>query len=74
MPVIVNQAFARKYFQGINVLGKEFGTDDRGSTNNLRKLSGYVIVGVVQDAKYNNLRREIAPTVYAPLTGAIFNI
>jgi len=69
VPVIVNQEFARKYFQGVNVLGKEFGADDGGDTDNPRKHSGYVIVGVVQDAKYNNLRREIAPTMYAPLTG-----
>ena len=28
-----------------------------------------MIVGVVQDAKYSSLRREIDPTMYVPLTG-----
>jgi len=30
---------------------------------------GWEIVGVVGDAKYDNLRREVAPTIYAPFTG-----
>jgi hypothetical protein len=28
--------------------------------------AGWTIVGVVRDAKYNDLRREIHPTMYVP--------
>ncbi len=34
-----------------------------------RKSPGYQIVGVVGDAKYNSLRREIKPTFYSPNIG-----
>src|SRR5450631_1880782 len=41
-PVIVNEAFARKYFNNVNVLGQRF---DYG-----RSLHHQVIVGVASDA------------------------
>ncbi|HKW90063.1 MAG TPA: ABC transporter permease [Candidatus Acidoferrales bacterium] len=56
-PVIVNQTFLAKYLGKENPLGKPF---NHGQ---------YVIIGVVRDAKYNSLRREINPTMYAPQTG-----
>jgi len=62
-PVIVNQAFGEKYPGKENPLGKRF--DDRAGTANPR----YEIVGVVRDAKYNDLRREIHPTMYTPQSG-----
>ena len=65
---MVNQSFAKKFFPGLNPLGQHFGADD-GSEPNHEPQPGYEIVGVVQDAKYNNLRREIHPMVYVPLTG-----
>ncbi|HJX84561.1 MAG TPA: FtsX-like permease family protein, partial [Candidatus Angelobacter sp.] len=46
-----------------------FGETDGSDPDRPEKDPGYVIVGVVQDAKYNNLRRDIDPTMYAPLTG-----
>jgi len=68
VPVVVNEALIRKYFPQTNPIGIRFGasvaTDaDPGSS------PGWQVVGVVGDAKYNNLRREIAPTIYAPFTG-----
>ena len=59
--VIVNQAFARKYFPGGDPLGRRFERgDDVG-------WAPQQIVGVVVDAKYNSLRETPSPTVYEPL-------
>jgi predicted permease len=60
--VVVNQTFARTYFPGENVLGKRFeriGDDPQPVAQE--------IVGVIRDAKFNNLREAPAPTVYEPL-------
>lgn len=69
VPAVVNQLFAHKYYPGVNVLGQAFGENDGSDPDDPNKDPGYLIVGVVQDAKYNNLRREIDPTMYVPLTG-----
>lgn len=69
MPVVVNQIFAKKYYPGVNVLGQQFGENDGSDPDDPNKDPGYIVVGVVQDAKYNNLRREIDPTMYVPLSG-----
>ncbi|HYL75027.1 MAG TPA: ABC transporter permease [Bryobacteraceae bacterium] len=60
--VVVNQTFARTYFPGENILGKrfeKFGDDP--------KPVAQEVVGVIRDAKFNNLREAAAPTVYEPL-------
>jgi predicted permease len=68
VPVIVNEALVRKYFPQTNPIGIRFG--DHAATDAEPGASpGWEIVGVVGDAKYSNLRREIAPTIYAPFTG-----
>src|SRR2546429_9866708 len=63
-PVIVNQAFVQKYLGKENPLGKQFGEAD--AAENHPALSGYEIIGVVRDAKYNSLRREIHAMIYTP--------
>src|SRR5579863_579614 len=68
-PVIVNQAFVHKVYPHVNPLGQQFGEDDGSDPDNPRKNPGYLIVGVVQDAKSNVLRSEINPTMYEPLAG-----
>jgi predicted permease len=66
---VVNQAFVRQYYPGVNPLGQHFGFDDGSSDpDRPQKEPGYIIVGVVGDAKYNSLRRDIEPTTYVPLT------
>ncbi len=54
--VVVNQAFARKYFPETNPLGQ------------VLKVKGndadWQIVGVCQDTKYTGVKDEIPPTVY----------
>jgi|HubBroStandDraft_1064217.scaffolds.fasta_scaffold25046_1 predicted permease len=62
--VIVNQAFVTKYLGKENPLGKRFG-ESAGDANGPAS-PGYEIIGVVRDAKYNDLRREIHATMYTP--------
>ena len=63
-PVIVNQTFARKYFGGVEVLGRQFsyllGPGPRPT----------MIIGVVADANYYNLRKGADPIVYLPIQGS----
>jgi predicted permease len=68
-PAIVNQAFVRKYFPTRNVIGQRFGQAEANPENGSPKSPGWEIVGVVADAKYNQLRREVAPTTYVPNSG-----
>jgi predicted permease len=59
--VVVNEAFARRYFAGETPLGRHFSRVDRDN------LVDQEIVGLARDAKYNSLRETTAPTVYVPL-------
>jgi len=63
--VIVNQAFARQFFPGEDALGKRFERMVDDDAN----YGAQEIVGVVRDAKYNNLREAAAPTIYQPAGG-----
>jgi predicted permease len=67
MPVIVNQAFLAKYLEKENPLGKRFG--DSPAQNGEPAQAGYEIIGMVRDAKYNDLRQEVSPTMYVPQSG-----
>jgi putative ABC transport system permease protein len=62
--VVVNQAFVRRYSSGQNILGRPF-----EKTNDDGHPSSQEIVGVVRDAKFNNLREGTQPTVYEPMRG-----
>jgi predicted permease len=53
---IVNETFARQFFNGVSPVGRSF---DRGH-------SRYQVVGVVHDAPYRNLREPILPVAYVP--------
>jgi predicted permease len=59
---IVNRAFARRYFGGDEAVGRRF--EQQGDDPQPVSLT---IVGVVADARYNNLREPIGPTVYTSL-------
>ncbi len=72
MAAVVNQAFARQFFPEQEALGQRFQRmiDDDGHFGDLE------IVGVVRDARYNNLREPEAPTVYQPIrgVGSVFEV
>ena len=64
---IVNQAFVKQYIKGRDPIGLRLGGDGV-------KDPHWVIVGVVGDTKFQDLRSTDAPTTYVPLTerGATF--
>jgi len=62
---IVNQALARKFFPGLNPIGKTLHEDPPKPGE---PSPAYVIVGVVKDAKYESLREEAIPTAFFPIT------
>jgi hypothetical protein len=57
--VVVNQAFARRFFPNENPVGKRFGFSESD-------VNGVEIVGLVKDVKYARQREDIPPTVYSP--------
>jgi putative ABC transport system permease protein len=59
--VIVNQAFVRRYFPGQSPLGMQFSRQEENKT-----WIPQVIVGIVRDARYNDLREAPPATVYVP--------
>jgi len=69
VPVIVNKRFVRKYFPKVNVLGQHFGQAEANAATGELKNPGWVIVGVVSDAKYQDLQSAIDPTMYVPSSG-----
>jgi predicted permease len=73
-PVIVNQAFVEKYVGKENPIGKLFGQSE--ADGNGPASPGYEIIGVVRDAKYSDLRREIHAMLYMPqgFGGASFEL
>ena len=58
---VVNQTFARRYFNGENPVGKRFSFD--GSPTSAGDVE---IVGLAGDAKYTSQRDEFPPTAYLP--------
>lgn len=69
IPVIVNKAFVQKYFPKANPLGQHFGEAEADPEKGDWATPGWVILGVVSDAKYDSLRNAIDPTMYAPSSG-----
>jgi macrolide transport system ATP-binding/permease protein len=74
IPVIVNETFARKFLGNTNPIDQhleqgmpEDKTEPRGS--------GWRIIGVAGDTKYDGLRADVRPVMYAPLSsGGFFTI
>ena len=56
---VINQSLAEKYFPHLNPVGRTF---EEGFYDPQR----IEIVGVCKDAKYNDVRKDPAPTYYAP--------
>ncbi len=74
VPVVVNDAFARRYFEKQSPLGMHLKKGDSehssgDTTQGKPKSRTWEVIGVVGDAKYDDLRREIHPTVYLPVHG-----
>jgi predicted permease len=59
--VVINQSFEKRFFGGANPIGKHIRDTYPGNPADME------VVGVVADAKYNSLREEHIPRVYAAL-------
>jgi len=59
---IVNQAFARRYFDGSDPVGKLF---EKVEGDGAR--TRFQIVGMLADARYRDMREPMTPTVYVPI-------
>jgi len=56
---VVNQSFVKQYFAGRNAVGHRIGmSSDPGSKTDIE------IIGVMKDAKYNNVRTPFRPQVF----------
>jgi len=56
---VINETLSHRYFANSNPIGRRLGGDE--------KTSGDIeIVGVVGDARYADLRRDVPPTIYFP--------
>jgi len=73
VPVIVNKAFVQKYFPTVNPLGIHFGARAADPAKGDWASPGWEILGVVSDAKYQDLRSPIDPTMYVPCSGGNTN-
>jgi predicted permease len=62
---VVNETFARLYLPGRDPIGRHFGKYERPHA------ADYQIVGVVQDAKYQDASREVRPMFFVPLSQTI---
>lgn len=63
--VIVNEAFARRHFNGENPVGRSFETFAEGNISVRNRIVGYV-----RDARYRRMRDAMPPTVYVPMEEA----
>jgi putative ABC transport system permease protein len=59
---VVNEAFAKKYYDGANPVGKRFGFEgDKGEAPPI-----FEIVGMVKNTKYYELREDFKPIAFFP--------
>ncbi len=65
--VVVNQAFARRFFPNENAIGKTFGHARPGQV----ATAQYVVVGIAGDSKYRSLREQMLPIFYPPLVPSL---
>jgi predicted permease len=66
MVAIIDQTAARRFFPGLDPVGRTFWIDGIASEPG----PPIEVVGIVRDAKYVSLREEIHPTVFFPATQA----
>jgi hypothetical protein len=58
-PVVVNEAFAHRFFPGRDAVGERF-----GNGMEVAVAGTFEIAGVVRDAKYRSLREPMTPTYF----------
>ena len=61
MPVVVNEAFARKYFPGERAVGRRMTTTSQG------QQQSFDIVGVAANVRDGSVRGEVPPYLFSPI-------
>ncbi|HLY40224.1 MAG TPA: ABC transporter permease [Terracidiphilus sp.] len=64
--VIVNQAFASQFFKG-EALGKQIRTNIQSRSQGPDQFARRIVVGVVQDVRYNGAEGHVEPVIYLPI-------
>jgi predicted permease len=59
---VINETMAKRYFRNQNPIGKRWGNSSNFD------VDGFEIVGVVEDARYNDVRAESLNMAYMPAT------
>jgi predicted permease len=59
---VINEAFVRQCFRGQTPVGRTFEKESGDGVTRDR----FLVVGVVNDARYRNMREPITPTAYVP--------
>ena len=67
IPVMINEAFAKKFFRSQNPIGMHMGDTEGEEWTPATSGPGYTIIGVVGDTKYAYLRRPVEPIMFLPL-------
>jgi predicted permease len=65
--IMINQTFAKKYFEGRNPIGRHVGFGSEPGTK-----TDMEIIGVVKDIKYTGIRDEIPEQAYEPYLASPF--
>jgi len=60
---IINQTMARKFFAGANPIGKSYQEEFKPGVK-----TSTLVIGLVKDAKYGDLRETTLPTAYIPMS------
>jgi predicted permease len=67
VPILVNQEFVERYLPKQTYLGRRVEEPREENSSSPPDDPGFEIVGLVGNTKYQDLRTDIAPTVYVPL-------
>ncbi len=67
VPVLINEAFARKFLAKQNPVGLHMGDAQNSDDEVQHPGPGYTITGIVGDTKYAHLRTEVAPMMFLPV-------
>ncbi len=68
IPIIVNETFVRQFLAKTNPIDQHM-EEGMPQDKTVPRGSGWRIIGVAGDTKYDGLRADVRPVMYAPLSG-----
>jgi putative ABC transport system permease protein len=66
--IMVNDALARRFFPGRNIVGAPVALTFRSGPGGDIPLGTYTVVGIAADAAYRSIRAPMGPTIYMPMS------